>query len=161
MTIPNDLVYARCHGCGEAVGKRGESCQTCVSAYRPILIRKLITLALTLALATCCIIFYLWFGDAYPDGPEVLAGYEEICMEQYDRIVGCYTDFSSPVYERSRTGLGYPKWVETVDQYLILTWWIVGFCALYLWGYAASIVGVSVLFPIRQVFKLKKRRQIR
>ena len=98
---------------------------------RKIPIRKLAAFVATIGLAPSFIILYLWFGHTYPDGPKVFVGYEVTCGEQYGRTdCSDVPDTSSPIYEQSRTGLGYPKWVEAVDNFLVLTWLVVFFWAL-------------------------------
>ena len=92
--------------------------------------RLLATFVATIALAVGCIIFYVWFGHTYPDGPKVFVGYEVTCGEQYGRTAcSDVPDTNNPIYEQSRAGLGYPKWVETVDEFLLLLWWILGISA--------------------------------
>ena len=60
------------------------------------------------------LIFFIWFVNTYPDGPTEFVGWEEECDCQYDgRVCGCR---EVPVYESTRTGLGYSPWVETVDR---------------------------------------------
>ena len=82
---------------------------------------------------------FIWFVNTYPDGPTEFVGWEEECGCQY--VCGCW---EVPVYESTRTGLGYSPWVETVDRFNlknvallagipVVFVWIVGALALWEW----------------------------